>query len=79
MDRLRDRLVLYQNLYLSFSRLAISREEEPVKPDPSAKVKSFVFSFPQTFAVSSDAPPEKVCLQVINKIIFRATVLVVES
>ena len=31
---------------------------------PSEKAKSYVLSFPQSFAVSDDAPAEKVCIQV---------------
>ena len=52
-------------MILCLNRLAVRKEEPETSPEaPVDKVRSYVLSFPQSFAVSVDAPPETVCLQV---------------
>jgi hypothetical protein len=46
-------------------RLSIPETEVEAAPEESgAKARSYVLSFPQSFAVSEEALPERICLQV---------------
>jgi len=48
------------------SRQAVSNipEDDNAPTVSGEKAKSYVLSFPQSFSVAPDAPPERICLQV---------------